>query len=453
MRISALVVAILTIGCATNHTESQGVDQQGLAELHIDAQSLIAANVTRVTVASDGQTQDLALNPATGTFDGALLLPSGTQSLVASAFSGDTLVGQSQPTPVVVQIGIVTRVILRILDLTTGPAQLFGPIFDSLSFPTTTEVDNSVTFAISVVAPAGDPVVYQWTSECPDATFSTADAATTQFSEPTSGACTIAVTATSNSISISQSFVIAVFPTGAASGALQVSTTFVTAPSIQISIPDLSCSTATTAVGSNASCQTTIASPTVASYNASVLSWGGSDPGTLEVTDNCGGGIGVSSRSSSDVSGLWLPPAHGGACLVTVRAVSSDGLAATLSLAVLVRPGTPASAQPPTAFAEFETGCVFQPTPFVPDCGGFPAGGLRQVFIQLIVADGHPGTMTLTDDCAGPLQLPAFSSGAFFGVSYTVPIQASRTCTATLHASTLEGSFADVAAQYQLFGL
>jgi len=452
VRIYALVVATVTISCATNHPPSQGVDQQGLAELHVDAQSLIAASVTRVTVDAAGQTQDLTLNQATGTFDGALFLPSGTQSLAASAFSGDQLVGQSQPTPVTVQIGVVTRVVLRILDRSTGPAQLFGPILDSLSFPTTTEVNHAVTFAISVVAPIGDPVTYQWTSDCADATFSTADAATTEFSRPTSGACTITVTATSNKVAQSQRFVIAVFPAGAMSGALQVSTTFVTAPLIQISLPELGCTAATANAGSDASCQTTIASPSIASYNASVLSWGGSDPGTLDVSDNCGGATGVSSRSPSDISGAWLPPASGGACLVTARAVSGDDLTATLSLAVLVRPGTPATAQPPSVFAEFENGCVFGQLPFPAGCGSFPVGGLRTVFAEIFLPDGHPGTMTLTDDCAGPQAVPPFVNNAFFGVSYAVPSLTSRTCTVTLHATTLEGSFTDVAAQYQLFG-
>src|SRR5262249_37447330 len=156
------------------------------------------------TLAAAGQSQDLVQNFTTGTFDGTLILPAGTQSLVASAFSGDTLVGQSQPVSVDVQPGVVTRVTVRILDLTTD-TPIYGPIVDSLSLPTTTEAGTHVTFAISVVAPLGDPVSYSWTSDCPDSAFSTPDAAATGWSKPTQGACNITVTATSNGFSVAQS--------------------------------------------------------------------------------------------------------------------------------------------------------------------------------------------------------------------------------------------------------
>lgn len=452
--LSSVIIAVLAVGCAADHKPSvpEGTAQQGLAELHVDAHSLIAASVTRVTVTSGDQSQDLTLNALTGSFDGSLLLASGTQSLVASAFAGDTLVGQSQPTPVAVQIGVVTRVILRILDLTTGPGQLFGPIFNSLAFPTTTEINQSVSFAISVIAPAGDPVTYLWTSDCADSILSAPGAATTQFTKPTTGACTITITATSNGLSVGQSFTIAVFPTGATSGALQIDTTFVTAPVLALQLQDLGCATFTSFMAINSSCQTTTASPNISSYAASVQSWGGSDPGTLTVTDSCGGGIGVTSSDASDIFGQWLPAAAGGACFITARAVNADGVSSSLSLAVLVRPGTPAFADPPSLFAEYETGCTFGSPSFPTSCGSFFAGNFREVFYEVFLADGHIGTQTLVDDCVGPQQLPVFSNGSFVAVGYVVPNQPSRTCTTTLHATTLEGSSSDVVGQYQLIG-
>lgn len=441
------------MACATNHTESTGSDHQGIAELHVDAHSLIGSNVTRVTVDSGDQTFDLTANPRTGTFDAEILLTAGTRSLTAHAFAGDTLVGQSNPTSVVVVDGAITRVILRILDLTTGPPQVFGPIFDSISFPTTTEVDTSVTFAISVIAPAGDPVTYAWTADCADGTFTPPDAATTQFSKPTPGACAVTVIATSNGFSVVQSFVIAVFPAGATSGALQISTAFINPPSLQISLPDLSCSQSSDIIGLNSSCQTTVASPGVFSYNASVLSWNGSDPGTIEVTDNCGGSVGVSSGSTSDVSGFWLPPVGGGVCIITARAVDSDGLVTTESLAVLARPGTaPPVTSPPSVFAEYETGCTFQNSSFPSFCGSFSVGTTRTTFFEVFVFDGHPGTITINDSCAGPQHVPFTPNGTFNNISWTEPAPGGgRTCTTTLHATTLEGAATDVAANRQLF--
>ena len=449
---SSLIIAVFVVACTTNHTESTGSDQQGIAELHVDAHSLIGANVTRVTVDNSGQTTDLAFNPRTGTFDAELLLTAGTQTLTAHAFAGDTLVGASNPTPVVVTDGIITRVVLRILDLTTGPPQVFGPIFDSISFPTTTEVNTLVTFAIAVIAPVGDPVTYAWSADCADGSFTPPDAATTQFSKPTAGACAVTVTATSNGFSVVQSFVIAVFPAGATSGALLISTAFVSPPTLQISLPDLGCSQSSNSIGFNASCQNTIAAPTVTSYNASVLSWNGSDPGTIDVTDNCGGSVGVSSGGSSDLSGFWLPPAAGGTCIITARAVDADGLVTTESLAVLARPGTaPPIGSAPSVFAEYETGCVFGGSTFPSFCGSFSVGAIRTVFYEVFLFDGHPGRTTMTDTCAGPQRLPITPNGSFNNISWTEPAPGGRNCTTTMHATTLEGAVTDVVANRQLF--
>src|ERR1051325_6321169 len=109
-----LIVAVLMVGCTTTNPELD-TDHQGV-ELHVDTKPFLTGPITRVSVEAAGQTQDLVFNPATQTFDGTLFLPAGMQSLVARAFGGDMLVGQSQPTPVQVTPGTITRVLLRILD-------------------------------------------------------------------------------------------------------------------------------------------------------------------------------------------------------------------------------------------------------------------------------------------------------------------------------------------------
>jgi hypothetical protein len=81
-----LIVAILMVGCATTNTQP-GNDHLGVAELHVDARPLLTVPITRVSVDFGGQTQDLALNGITGTFDGVLFLPAGTQSLVTFCHS------------------------------------------------------------------------------------------------------------------------------------------------------------------------------------------------------------------------------------------------------------------------------------------------------------------------------------------------------------------------------
>src|SRR5512140_191741 len=291
--ICTLIAGLMTWGCATAHDDSLTADTQGVTEIRIDAAPLQAFNITHVTVEAPaaGMQQDLVSNPATGTFDGTLLLPAGPEDLVARAFSNETEVAESHPTSVFVSAGIVTRVTLRLLDTTADAAPLFGPIVDSLSYPTTTQAGALATLAISAAAPAGDPVAYAWSSDCQDSTFSAAQAATTSWSKPAPGACTIQVTASSNGFVATESFIIVVFPAGSASGGVTVSGTLVTRPTLSFSLPGLGCFPS---AGGNASCSAnTLASPSATQFGVTVFSWGGSSPGTLELSDNCGGRFGA----------------------------------------------------------------------------------------------------------------------------------------------------------------
>jgi hypothetical protein len=444
-----LIISVFAVGCITGHPDVLGTDRQGVAELHVDAGPLLAASITRVTIEAADQTQDLALNPTTGTFDGTLFLPAGMQRLVARAFAGDMIVGQSQPTAVEVTAGIVTRVLLRILDLTGSPAQVFGPILDSLSFPTTTDAGTTVTFAISVIAPLGDPVTYAWSSDCMDATFTAPSAPTTGWSKAAQGTCTITVTATSNGFTIAQSFGIVVFPAGANFGAVGVSTTFITAPSVVLGMFAVSCNVG---LFSDGSCPGTIASPTASDYRGAVFNWGGSTPGTFDVSDSCGGRFGTSSRWIDGVSGFWLPPVGGGLCFLTAHAVNGDGLATTVTAAVLTRPGTAATARPPRPFVVFQEsnfGCPFGSSASPTDCGPFQTGSQRSLSGQVSWDDGHPGSVTITDDCVGP-RPDASDAGFFFSASWLAPDMPGATCTTTVRATNLEGVSTEVAARYHV---
>lgn len=445
--IRPLIVACFVIGCTADNTDTLAADHQGLAEVHVDATQLLAASITRVRLEAAGEAQDLTFNPATNTFDGVLILASGIQTLVASAFSSDTLVGQSQPVSVNVQPGVVTRIIVRILDLTTNPP-IYGPILDSLSFPTTTQVGTQVTFAISVVAPVGDPVTYAWSSGCADATFSASDTPTTTWSKPSQGTCTIDVTATSNGFTIAQTFGIVVFPSGANSGAVGVNGVFVSKPSLQLAVFDFSLFSCFVLSGSNASCQGTIASPSTLHVQLSVFDFGINTPGTIEVSDNCGGRFGTSfSNHFSFFSGTWLPPVDGGVCIVTGRTVTGDGITATLSAAILTRAGTPATSQSPQISASIN-GCTLSDAASPPDCT-LPVGlGPVSLFGSINWLDGNPGTFSVTDDCAGPL--PDLQRSDFFNTSWTVPSEPGRICTTTVHATSLQGTSSAVSARYTI---
>src|ERR1044071_2673574 len=109
-----LVLCLAIIGCTTQR-EPLASDEQGVAEVRVDTGLLLSSTITRVSVEAAGESQDLLLNSTTGTFDGTIFLLSGTQQLVARAFSGETQVGASHRTPVEVHAGEVGRAPLPIV--------------------------------------------------------------------------------------------------------------------------------------------------------------------------------------------------------------------------------------------------------------------------------------------------------------------------------------------------
>lgn len=449
LRTCALLLSLLTIGCmdpAGDPADEVATSEQGLTEIRIDADALLAAGITQVTLASGAQSKELVLNPATGTYDGTLILPAGPQSVVARAFAGMTLVGASNPTEVNVEADKVTRVMLRILDLTSSAPPLYGPILDSLVYPATTQAMAPITLTASVVAPVGDPVTYEWSSSCADATFSAPAAATTSWSKAAQGSCTITMLATSNGLSVTQSFQIVVFPAGSGSGAIDTSASFISVPRLSLEIPTAGC---LISPSSNASCAGSFASPSVTGYRANVTSWGGSTPGPITVTDNCGGKVGTQYRGSDYRSGHWLPPVGAGVCILTVTAVSGDGLVATLRAALLVRAGTPpASAPLPSITGSLSPGPCSLTTPSPIDCGAVPAGTTKNIFGNVSWGTGTPGSVTLSNDCNSSLNQP--TSAYSFSGPWILPNLPGETCTLTIRAVNLQGGMREVSAQYLL---
>jgi len=227
---------------------------------------------------------------------------------------------------------------------------------------------------------------------------------------------------------------------------VDASATFITAPLVVLGMSTLQCSVGPS---SNGSCLETIASPTGSDYRVSVF-WGGSTPGTFDVSDSCGGRFGTSSRGLDGVSGFWLPPVGGGLCFLTAHAVNGDGLATTVTAAVLTHPGTAATARPPQpgfGFLEVGFACGFGSPASPPDCGPFLTGSQLSVAGSVSWDDGHPASVTITDDCVGPLPQ---SDPPFFSASWLAPNLPGATCTTTVRATNLEGVSTDVAARYQL---
>lgn len=334
--LSVVFLSVLTFGCTTSAGDRVDVDRQGIAELRVGAGPLAVAGITRVTVQSADVSQDLVFVDDDLAFEGTVILTAGPATLVARAFNGDTLVGQSRPTPVNIASGGITRVLLQVLDLRQSGPPAFGPIFDSLSFPTTVTAGDVAAFSIVVIAPVGDPVTYAWTSDCADATFTAPDAATTGWSRPTQGVCNVTVVATSNGLSVTQHFAIVVFP-ATDSGAADVHAVFVPAPSVAFQISGAGCF----ASDQNGSCPTPIASPNIVGFTLSVFGWNSFlGTGTFTLSDNCGGRFIPNFQSRDFVTGQWLPPVTAGVCILTARAVNDLGAVTMREAAIVVHAGT-----------------------------------------------------------------------------------------------------------------
>ena len=199
-----------------------------------------------------------------------------------------------------------------------------------------------------------------------------------------------------------------VFPAGSGSGAVDVSASFISSPTIYVSY-QLGGQGCSIGPGSNASCPGSISSPSVIYYNLGIGDWGGSTPGPITMTDNCGGRFGTTDSQPHNRSGAWLPPVGAGVCILTATAVNGDGIVGTASAAILVRAGTPATSQPPSISGQLFPGpiCILDtnvPSPV--SCGAIPAGTQMSVYGSVSWADGIPGSVVLLDNCNGGLLQP-----------------------------------------------
>lgn len=131
----------------------------------------------------------------------------------------------------------------------------------------------------------------------------------TGWSKASSGTCRITLTAESGGDAITLAFSIAVFGTGTDLGAVEVVGEFVPALSPQLSFFDIHGN----------------------------VSWGDSLPGSIELSDDCGGVFmdEYIDVPSGAVHGQWhAPDSPGAGCTVTVTATSLEGLTSSGSFRI-----------------------------------------------------------------------------------------------------------------------
>src|SRR5262249_44934508 len=154
-------------------------------------------------------------------------------------------------------------------------------------------------------------------------------------------------------------------------------------------------------------------------------------PGSLTLSDNCGGRFGTSYTNPDNRSGAWLPPLGAGVCILTATAVNGDGITTTLSAAILVHAGTPATAQPPSIFGQVYNGfnCTLDSSAPGPiDCGPILPGTTMYMYGSVSWADGQPQDVTLVDDCGGSGLIPP-SNAYNFNSPWNLPSLPGQICT------------------------
>jgi hypothetical protein len=227
---------------------SAQVSVKGLSAHEIQSMTVTAqpANVTRpLTYSSDG-----------GTFNGTLVLPTGTQTLTANGYA---YAGSDAGTPdggfemdagaqslVLVATGnasveivanTTTAVNMRIYDQTPPrPQPDLAPLLLSLqSSSINTTVNQPVTLTVDAIDLDGDPLSYVWSSNCPSSVFGSPNASVTTWQSPEPGACTLSVAVSARGNTVSDSVSVVVFngtPDGGSSGGAQVNGEYIPRPEV-----------------------------------------------------------------------------------------------------------------------------------------------------------------------------------------------------------------------------
>ena len=377
----------------------------GTARVRIDVAGVSSFDITRVTVrANGGFDSDLVRDDATGAFTGTMMLPAGPRDIVGQGFVDDELVGESIPVPVDVQAGFVVGANIRILDLTGAGTTGYSPIIVALSHPLSTTANQPTPLSITAIDPNGDAVSYQWSTDCADAQFTDPASNETQWIKADQGTCNIAVTASDDELSVTETFKVVVFGENANIGAVNVDAVFVPTPtvSLNLSYTDDFCSVFSGAA--DGSCRVSIASPDQATVSVFV-EWGIAELGSIELTDNCGGTFEESFKEPFILDGTWTPPVDESLCLITARAISPESLNSEVSAALFVRDGQapppPEAPQMSGIFNYFPYGpCEFQANETDVQCPDYQVSEVGVLDVQIDWGNQEPGTVELID-CGG----------------------------------------------------
>ena len=433
----AAAAIVATAGCSTAGFQND----VGSASLRIDVAGITAFEISRVVVVTaEGTEVDLARDGNRGDFVGSVLLPAGPTEIIGRAFSTDgALIGESAPVPVNVEAGFVVGATLRILDLTGGQDIDHRPVVMAVTHPLSTLANQPASLAVAAIDPDGDPMVLSWTSDCADATFSDPAAAQTTWIKAAEGSCNISVTASANGLSTTDTFSVVVFDQRAATGAVEINGVFVAAPRLFIDLSHGQKFCQVFPESFDGTCDDDIASPTAANTGVFV-EWGNAEPGTLTVTDDCGGSFETFGQDPFFFNANWTPPVNQTVCLVRAEAVSAEGLTSTLSAAIVVRDGEAPRPETPQIFAtmSYSSFCELFPGDNSVQCPAMLPGDRALLEVRADWRGATPGSLEIVPECAGDLQV--VQEDPFFLLAEWTPLPLQPSCQLTLITNDAQGN-------------
>lgn len=299
-RFTGVFVALASVGALLAACSSGGDPEtpeqpglEGAAQVSVRGLSAHEIRSLVVTAQPANIRRELVYSPDTGTFTGTLVLPTGTQMLIANGYAfvrgdGGTLDGgfpvdggpqdldggfpvdggpQDPPPPdgdggvpfdggvvtdgggttgltlvatgsatVNIVANTTTGVSMRIYDLTPpDPQPDIAPLIRSVTVSSTNAtVNQAITLSVDAVDLDNDPLSYQWTSSCAG-NFAQPNAATTLWAGSAPDACTLTVTVSARGQRVSESVTVVVFADGsdAGTGGVQVDGEYVPRPEVR----------------------------------------------------------------------------------------------------------------------------------------------------------------------------------------------------------------------------
>lgn len=242
-------LAALWMACAGGLEEPTPPALSGEMRLSVSGLAAQQLDSLVLTVQPANFSQALSYSATTDTFVGSFMLPIGTQTLTAQGYAddgaGNPVLVASGTTSVDVVGGTTVTVLMNVQDLTPPvPQPDIAPFIYGASISGSPRVNEFIGLSVTAIDLDGDPLTYQWTSNCPTSVFTHPTASYTQWGSRDAGPCRIQVDVTARGVTVTKGIDVHVAgPTTPQTGEVDVEVEYIARPlitAIHIQGPGLS---------------------------------------------------------------------------------------------------------------------------------------------------------------------------------------------------------------------